>query len=91
MLKPLTKKGNIMGIMKTIAIELEELDAEVDFDCADDLFDLVIDTQIANHKLSKLILQYILSNINDYPHLQWLRVNDEFRGAFEWHYGEVAA
>jgi hypothetical protein len=80
-----------MGIMKTIAIELEELDAEVDFDNADDLFDLVIDTQISNHKLSKVILQYIVHSINEYPHLQWLRVNDEFRGAFDWHWVEVAA
>jgi hypothetical protein len=80
-----------MGIMKTIAIELEELDAEVDFDNADDLFDLVIDTQISNHKLSKVILQYIVHSINDYPHLQWLRMNDEFRGAFDWHWVEVAA
>jgi len=80
-----------MGIMKAIAIELEELEAEVDFDNADDLFDLVIDTQLAGVKLSPTMLQYIVHSINEYPHLQWLRVNDEFRGAFDWHWVEVAA
>jgi hypothetical protein len=80
-----------MGIMKTIAIELEELDAEVDFDNADDLFDLVIDTQLAGVKLSPTMLQYIVHSINEYPHLQGLRVNDEFRNSFDWHWVEVAA
>jgi hypothetical protein len=80
-----------MGIMKTIAIELEELDAEVDFDNADDLFDLVIDTQLAGVKLSPTMLQYIVYSINEYFHLQWLRVNDEFRNSFDWHWVEVAA
>jgi hypothetical protein len=80
-----------MGIMKTIAIELEELDADVDFDNADDLFDLVIDTQLAGVKLSPTMLQYIVHSINEYPHLQWLRVNDEFRNAFDWHSVEVTA
>jgi len=79
-----------MGIMKTIAIELEELDAEVDFNNFDDLFDLVIDTQLAGVKLSPTMLQYIVHSINEYPHLQGLRVNDEFRGAFDWHWLEVA-
>jgi hypothetical protein len=37
------------------------------------------------------MLQYIVHSINEYPHLQWLRVNDEFRGAFDWHWVEAAA
>jgi hypothetical protein len=37
------------------------------------------------------MLQYIVHSINEYPHLQGLRVNDEFRGAFDWHWVEVAA
>ena len=80
-----------MGIMKTIAIELEELDAEVDFNNFDDLFDLVIDTQLAGVKLSPTMLQYIQHSMTESVHLMSLMGLPEFADAIEWHFDAVAA
>ena len=78
-----------MGAYKTLDIELQELDAEVDFNKRDDVFDLVIDSKLSNVKLSPLMLKVIVSHINEYPHLQPLMWLPEFVEAMDWHYYSV--
>ena len=51
-----------MGVMKTIDIELQDMDVEVDFGNYDDIFDLIVDAQLTNTFLSPLLLSY------DQPH-----------------------
>lgn len=75
-----------MGVYKTLDIELQELDMEVDFTNRDDIFDLVIDSKLSNVKLSPLMLKAIVSQINEYPHLQPLMWFREFIEAMDWHY-----
>ena len=78
-----------MGIMKTIAIELEELEAEVDFDCADDIFDLVVDAQLGNTKLSPLMILMIWETIRLHTDsgdaIDRLWSIKEFRDVMAWH------
>jgi hypothetical protein len=82
-----------MGIMKAIAIELEELEADVNFDWADDVFDLVIDTQLYNTKLSSLMIKAIWSQMfsdrDTGKGLDRLWDSQEFLDGMAWH--EVAA
>lgn len=75
-----------MGVYKTIDIELQELDVEVDFTNADDLFDLVVDSKLSGVKLSELIRKLIVNNVYEYENLRSLMWNEEFVSCLEWHY-----
>lgn len=75
-----------MGVYKTIDIELQELDVEVDFTNADDLFDLVVDSKLSGVKLSELIRKLIVNNVYEYENLRQLMWNEEFVSCLEWHY-----
>jgi hypothetical protein len=75
-----------MGVYKTLDIELQELDMEVNFSNKDDLFDLVIDSKLSNVKLSDLMRKCVVSNIYENVHLQPLMWNEEFVTSLEWHY-----
>jgi hypothetical protein len=75
-----------MGIYKTLDIELQELDMEINFTNRDDLFDMVIDSKLSGVKLSDLMRKLIVNNIHQYVHLQPLMWNEEFVTSLEWHY-----
>lgn len=75
-----------MGAVKAIYTELQELDAEVNFANADDVFDLVIDTKLSGVKLSDLMRKFIIENIYENVRLQPLMWNEEFVTSLEWHY-----
>lgn len=75
-----------MGAVKAIYTELQELDAEVDFSNADDVFDLVIDSKLSGVKLSDLMRKFIIENIYENVRLQPLMWNEEFVTSLEWHY-----
>lgn len=82
-----------MGAVKAIALELEELDVDVNFDNADDLFDLVIDTQLSNHMLSPLMVEMIWgvlrTNCNKNNPIDRLWDSQEFLDGMAWHEGEL--
>jgi len=44
-----------MGAYKTLDIELQELDCTADLYNSEDVFDLVVDTHLANKPLSRLM------------------------------------
>jgi len=79
-----------MGVMKEIDIELQEFDfAYCDLSNRDDVFDLVVDAQLAGRKLSPLLLDairfYIVQDSwTDGPLVSLCR-SDEFVKAMEWH------
>lgn len=75
-----------MGVYKTIDIELQELDVDVDFTNADDLFDLVVDSKLSGVKLSELIRKLIVNNVYEFENLRGLMWNEEFVSCLEWHY-----
>lgn len=75
-----------MGAVKAIYTELQELDAEVDFSNADDVFDLVIDSKLSGVMLSDLMRKFIIENIYENVRLQPLMWNEEFVTSLEWHY-----
>lgn len=79
-----------MGAMKDIDIELQDFNCDgYSLSNADDVFDLVVDAQLTNRKLSALLLsaiRYYLAedSYTDGP-LARLWLNGEFRDALEWH------
>ena len=75
-----------MGYMKQIDIELQDMDIEVDFGNYDDIFDLIVDTQLAGVKLSPIMLQYIQYRMTESVHLMSLMGLPEFVEALEWQY-----
>jgi len=75
-----------MGAMKTIDIELQDMDIEVDFDNYDDIFDLIVDARLTNTFLSPLLLSYVVSRLNDSERLGKLYDSVEFFEALEWQY-----
>jgi len=80
-----------MGVMKEIDIELQELDfAYCDLSNRDDVFDLIVDAELTETKLSKLLLQavryYLVEDsFRDGP-LASLWLSDEFVKALSWQY-----
>jgi hypothetical protein len=78
-----------MGAYKAIAMELEELEAEVNFDCADDIFDLVVDAQLGNTKLSPLMIRMIWGTLGLHSDsgnpIDRLWSIKEFRDVMAWH------
>ena len=75
-----------MGFMKTIDIELQDIDVEVDFDNYDDIFDLIVDARLTNTFLSPLLLSYVVSRLDDDERLNSLYESIEFVEALEWQY-----
>lgn len=76
-----------MGIFKTIDTELQELNFDyIDLANSEDIFDVVIDAKLSNHKLIPVLVQLIDFNINKFEY-SWLKNNDEFVSALEWHRG----
>ena len=75
-----------MGFMKTIDIELQDMNVEVDFDNYDDIFDLIVDAQLTNTFLSPLLLSYVVSRLDDDERLNGLYESIEFVEALEWKY-----
>ena len=75
-----------MGFMKTIDIELQDMDVEVDFDNYDDIFDLIVDARLTNTFLSPLLLSYVVSRLDDDERLNGLYESIEFVEALEWQY-----
>lgn len=75
-----------MGFMKTIDIELQDMDVEVDFDNYDDIFDLIVDARLTNTFLSPLLLSYVVSRLDDDERLNSLYESIEFVEALEWQY-----
>lgn len=73
-----------MGAYKTLDIELQELDADVDLRNSEDVFDLVIDTHLSNKPLSRLMLTAIAYELAKPTH-RWLMRNDEFFDCWDWH------
>ena len=73
-----------MGAYKTLDIELQELDADVDFGNAEDVFDLVVDTHLSNKALSHLMLTAIAYELVKPSH-RWLMRNTEFVDCWDWH------
>ena len=75
-----------MGFMKTIDIELQDMDVEVDFDNYDDIFDLIVDARLTNTFLSPLLLSYVVSRLDDDERLNGLYESIEFVEALDWQY-----
>jgi hypothetical protein len=73
-----------MGAYKTLDIELQELDADVDFSNAEDVFDLVVDTHLSSVALSRLMLIAISYELVKPTH-RWLLSNAEFVDCWDWH------
>jgi hypothetical protein len=73
-----------MGAYKTLDIELQELDADVDFSNAEDVFDLVVDTHLSSVALSRLMLVAISYELVKPTH-RWLLSNAEFVDCWDWH------
>jgi hypothetical protein len=73
-----------MGAYKTLDIELQELDADVDFSNAEDVFDLVVDTHLSSVALSRLMLVAISYELVKPTH-RWLLSNTEFVDCWDWH------
>jgi len=74
-----------MGVMKTLDIELQDLDAEVDLTNSEDIFDLVVDTHLANKPLSRLMLLHIANSMIYDKSFKWLMHNSEFVDCWDWH------
>ncbi len=74
-----------MGVMKSLDIELQELDAEVDLTNADDVFDLVVDTRLSNKPLSRMMQVYIASVAAERIDVRCLFGLDEFIDCWDWH------
>lgn len=74
-----------MGVMKTLDIELQDLDCEVDLTNSEDIFDLVVDTHLSNKPLSKMMLTYIAYQVSEYSEMRWLFRNAEFVDCWDWH------
>jgi hypothetical protein len=73
-----------MGAYKALDIELQELDADVDFTNSEDVFDLVVDTHLCNKPLSRLMLIAIAYELVKPTH-RWLMLNSEFVDCWDWH------
>lgn len=73
-----------MGAYKTLDIELQELDVEADLTNSEDVFDLVVDTHLANKPLSRLMLVAIAYELVKPTH-RWLMRNAEFVDCWDWH------
>lgn len=74
-----------MGAMKTLDLELQELDAEVDITNADDVFDLVVDTRLSNKPLSHMMQMYVASVAAERIEVRCLFGLAEFVDAWDWH------
>lgn len=80
-----------MGAMKAIDIELQEFDfAYCDLSNRDDVFDLIVDAQLTDTKLSKLLLRavrfYLVEDSYRDGPLSSLWLSDEFVKALSWQY-----
>lgn len=73
-----------MGAMKTLDIELQDLDIEADLTNSEDIFDLVVDTHLASTPLSALMMLFISHELVKSKN-RWLLLNDEFMSCFDWH------
>lgn len=73
-----------MGAYKTLDIEMQELDVEADLTNCEDVFDLVVDTHLANKPLSRLMLVAIAYELVKPTH-RWLMRNAEFVDCWDWH------
>jgi len=81
-----------MGAMKAIDTELQGLDfAYCDLSNRDDVFDLVVDSQLMNHQLSSLLMSAIRFYLEQDSYtngpLANLSLNDEFVQAMEFQRG----
>lgn len=75
-----------MSVMSELDIELQELDVEVDITNSEDVFDLIVDTRLANKPLSRMMLLYIASVVSDnLAMFGWLFANAEFIDCWDWH------
>lgn len=74
-----------MGAYKTLDIELQELDVEADLTNSEDVFDLVVDTHLANKPLSRLMLLQIAHSMIYEKSFKWLMHNEEFVTCWDWH------
>ena len=73
-----------MGAVKAIATELFELNVNVDFKNPDDVFDLVVDMQLCNRKLSPFMVEVIWPYMG-ISSLERLWDSQEFLDAMAWH------
>lgn len=73
-----------MGAYKTLDIELQDIDCVADLSNSEDVFDLVVDTHLANKALSRLMLTAIAYELVNPSH-RWLMRNAEFVNCWDWH------
>ena len=73
-----------MGYMKTLDLEFQELDCEVELSNSEDVFDLIVDTHLASTPVSRLMLTAISYELVKPSH-RWLLLNDEFMACWDWH------
>lgn len=76
-----------MGAFKQLDIEMQELNVDCDITNSEDIFDLLVDMQLAGTKLSPLMLDAITEAMKADPSMVWLFASDEFAQAWSWHVG----